>query len=196
MQNLWELHQHDEDWDFLFIDAKNAFNEQNRTAMLWAVRQAQGLCLTAADIASHSCSQATTGPPTFFAAKKAFPREILSPCFGMAWACLSSTSSRLSSHKWSSLGMPIMPELAVSLRTSVASFTDWRRLGQIVAIFLNHPRASLLCVSTTWKPHRTHSLTLALKSQRGVAAWEASLAKTVCFGIGFEKKPILGGSGG
>jgi hypothetical protein len=32
MQNLWELHQRDEDWSFLLIDAKNAFDEQNRTA--------------------------------------------------------------------------------------------------------------------------------------------------------------------
>ena len=38
MQNLWDLHQRDEDWGFLLIDAKNAFNELNRTAMLWAVR--------------------------------------------------------------------------------------------------------------------------------------------------------------
>jgi hypothetical protein len=38
MQNLWELHQGDEDWGFLLIDAKNAFNEQNETVMLWAVR--------------------------------------------------------------------------------------------------------------------------------------------------------------
>jgi hypothetical protein len=38
MQNLLELHQRDEDWGFLLIDAKNEFNEQHRTAMLWAVR--------------------------------------------------------------------------------------------------------------------------------------------------------------
>jgi hypothetical protein len=34
MQNLWDLHRHEEEWGFLLIDAKNAFNEQNRMSML------------------------------------------------------------------------------------------------------------------------------------------------------------------
>ena len=35
---LWEEHQIEEDWVFLLIDARNVFNEENPTAMLWAVR--------------------------------------------------------------------------------------------------------------------------------------------------------------
>ena len=35
---LWEEHNQDEDWVFLLIYGRNAFNEENRTAMLWAIR--------------------------------------------------------------------------------------------------------------------------------------------------------------
>ncbi len=38
MQALWDLHETEENWGFLLIDASNAFNEQNRIEMLWAVR--------------------------------------------------------------------------------------------------------------------------------------------------------------
>ena len=37
MHVLWKEHQNEEDWIFLLIDTCNAFNEYNRTVMLWAV---------------------------------------------------------------------------------------------------------------------------------------------------------------
>ena len=33
-----QQHAQDEEWGFLVIDAHNAFNEDNHTAMLWEVR--------------------------------------------------------------------------------------------------------------------------------------------------------------
>ena len=38
MYFLWGEHSLEEDWGFLLIDARNAFNEEKWTAMLWAVR--------------------------------------------------------------------------------------------------------------------------------------------------------------
>ena len=34
MRVLWDEHNQEEDWGFLLIDARNAFNEENRAAML------------------------------------------------------------------------------------------------------------------------------------------------------------------
>ena len=38
MRFLWEKQSKEEDSGFFLIDARNAFNEENRTSMLWAVR--------------------------------------------------------------------------------------------------------------------------------------------------------------
>ena len=37
MHLLWAHHYQEDDWGFLLIDARNTFNEENRTAMLWVV---------------------------------------------------------------------------------------------------------------------------------------------------------------
>ena len=38
MRVLFGEHRKEENWGFLLIDARNAFNEENQTAMIWAVR--------------------------------------------------------------------------------------------------------------------------------------------------------------
>ena len=35
---LWQQNSQEEDWGFILIDARNGFNEENQTAMLWEVR--------------------------------------------------------------------------------------------------------------------------------------------------------------
>ena len=37
MRVLRKEHAQEEDWGFLLADARNAFNEENRKAMIWAV---------------------------------------------------------------------------------------------------------------------------------------------------------------
>ena len=35
---FWDEHKTVEDWGFILIDARNTFNEENQTAILWAVQ--------------------------------------------------------------------------------------------------------------------------------------------------------------
>jgi hypothetical protein len=43
MHLLWEKHKAEEEWGFLLFDAKNVFNEGNRTAMCcWTVHHITG----------------------------------------------------------------------------------------------------------------------------------------------------------
>jgi hypothetical protein len=38
IKELWAMHEQEEEWGFLLVDARNAFNEACRIAMLWTVR--------------------------------------------------------------------------------------------------------------------------------------------------------------
>ena len=39
IHSMWETHQKmEEEWGFLFIDARNSFDEINRTVNLWVMR--------------------------------------------------------------------------------------------------------------------------------------------------------------
>ena len=38
MRTIWDLNNHNDDWGFFLLDAKNAFNNGNRYIMCWNVR--------------------------------------------------------------------------------------------------------------------------------------------------------------
>jgi hypothetical protein len=38
IKELWKQHMEEEEWGFLLVDASNAFNKLNRTAMSWTIR--------------------------------------------------------------------------------------------------------------------------------------------------------------
>jgi hypothetical protein len=38
IKELWKQHEKEEEWEFLLVDASNAFNELNQTAMLWTIQ--------------------------------------------------------------------------------------------------------------------------------------------------------------
>ena len=38
MRVFWEEHQTEENWVFILVDTYSVLNEENRTAMLWAVK--------------------------------------------------------------------------------------------------------------------------------------------------------------
>jgi hypothetical protein len=198
MQNLWELHQRDEDWGFLRIDAKNAFNEQNRTAMLWAVRHEWPSGARFVFNCHRHCStlvlRGNNGAANFLYSKEGASQEDPLSMF----ACGTGILPLIRQLK-AELPQVEQPWCADDAEAG-GKFEDirrlFRRLEEIGPNYGYFPEPSesilVVCQHNLEAAHRTHSLTLALKSQRGVATWEASLAKTVRFGIGFEKKPNFG----
>jgi hypothetical protein len=44
INHLWKEHEEENDWGFLLVDAKNAFNEMNGVAMLWVIRHKWPSC--------------------------------------------------------------------------------------------------------------------------------------------------------
>jgi hypothetical protein len=163
---MWELHKAEEEWGFLLIDARNAFNEMNRTIMLWTVQ--------------HEVS----------------PRETHFLCLLMAFDYfLSFVLSRMLIQQWCRLGTRMMRVQPASSMLSSNSLQSYKRSDDTTAITLSPRREFLLYLRRTLPLQQQHSRDLTLLLPRATAILAVSLVRRILVVAGFRRKSNVGRKG-
>jgi hypothetical protein len=182
MKHAWNQHRMEEDWGFLLIDVRNAFNELNRTVMLWTVRHewpsGERFTINCYKHWSILVIRGNNGTGVFLFSKEGVTQgdPILMVAYGIGVLPLIRQLKK-EFPAGNSLGTRTMWEQQVNLTPFGATLSDCNKLDPILGIFPSCRRVLLSCPSATLKQLSWSSPTWVSRSPQVIAVLAVSLVK-------------------